>query len=46
MTGASKRVLAVDAFTVLARIGQTVVDIVLAVETCEARRTLALITSY
>lgn len=46
MTRARERVLAVDAFTVLARVRQTVVDVVLAVETCEARRTLALITGY
>jgi len=46
MTGACERVLAVDAFTVLARVRQTVVDIVLAVKTCEAWRTLALVTGY
>jgi len=46
MTGARERVLAVDTFTMLARVRQTVVDIVFAVETCEARRTLTLVTGY
>lgn len=46
MTGTRERVLAVDTFTMLARVRQTVIDIVLAVETCEARRTLALVTGY
>jgi hypothetical protein len=46
MTGTRERVLAVDAFTMLAWVRQTVVNVVLAVETREARRTLALVTGY
>jgi hypothetical protein len=46
MTGARERVLAVDTFTMLARVRQTVIDIVFAVETRETWRTLALITGY
>jgi len=46
MTGTRERVLAVDAFTMLAWVRQTVVDVVLAVKTREARRTLALVTGY
>jgi len=44
VTGARERVLAVDAFAVFARVRQAVVDVVLAIETGEARRTLALVT--
>lgn len=44
MARARERVLAVDALAVLARVGQAVVDVVLAVETGEPGRTLALVT--
>lgn len=44
VTRTSERVLAVDTLAVLARIRQTVVDVVLAIETRESRRTLALVT--
>jgi len=46
MAGARERVLAVDAFTMLAWVRQTIVDVVFTVETREARRTLALVTGY
>lgn len=44
MAGARERVLAVDALAMLARIRQAVIDIVLAVESREPGRALALVT--
>lgn len=45
MTGTRERVLAIDALAVLTWVGQTIVDIVLAVEARETRGTLTLVTS-
>lgn len=43
MTGTRKRILTVDTLAVFARIGQAVVDVVLAIEPREPGRTLALV---